>query len=282
MVPNFRRLFDQEAPAVLRRLRWLGVPERDRLDVAQDIFLDVARNLGRLDPSRDVRPWLVTVTCNRARDYHRRACAKREELGLDLDPASEGSAVDRLDARRTLQRYFDALSYEHREVLLLVELEEHSVPEAAELLGLKVKAVESRLLRAREALAAVAQRLQQAERRGASGPALLALPLDELVRAAREAPDEHLCVEVEQLRSRIIRALARPAPSLPRATTRAAGAQKAAESSEGDLIALARRALLEGDRTRALRLLRQHEAQYPQGVYQPERQALLGQLAGGR
>lgn len=212
MAPDFRRLFDLHAGYVLRRLRWLGVPDRDRLDLAQDVFLDIARNLARLDPARDPKPWILTITCNKARDYLTRASVRREDLeGLDVDLASEDRSVDRLAAARTLQLCFASLAYEHREVLLLVLLEEHTATEAAQILGLKVKTVESRLARARDALEAAAARLQAVERRQLGEVAavpLVPLDIDALVRTAREAPED-VTAEVELLRGSLTRALAK-------------------------------------------------------------------------
>lgn len=371
MVPPdpFRRLFDDEAGYVLSRLRWLGVPDRDRLDVAQMVFLNVARHLGELDPARPVRPWLLAIACNRARDYFKRRARHEQLEGLDPDTitAPEARTVDQLDAARTVRRCLASLSYEHREALVLVVLEEHTVREAAEMLGVTEGALESRLGRAREALAAAVARLRAAERQRlgeAAGAMPLMLSVDELLRGARDVEEEDLAGEVEQLRARLERALplSRPAPtpmgawiglvmitavvvvgagdgsarsceviatdladakrearnetagvppstppssSVP-ASLSASSAETPATSktsrrmppaasspapatsthhpspTEGELLALARLALREGDRRRALGFLRQHEAVYPAGVLRPERVALLAQIAGPR
>jgi RNA polymerase sigma factor (sigma-70 family) len=356
MVPahdRFRALFDAEAAYVLGRLRWLGVPDRDRADVAQDIFLAVARHLQRLDPARPVRPWLLAITCNAARDYFKRA-VRREQLREVDDPAREDRVLEHYDAAALVRRILATLRYDDREVLVLVTLEERPVPEVAELLGLSAKAVESRLLRARERFGAALERLQAAERRrlGAGGmPAVLA-DVDELVRAARDTTED-LAAEVAELRARVDRALGAPAPApaatpaatwlglalvtvvatfglvdavtgpprrledcvpsaepaaiaavppAPAASTTASSststpapssspaapparapappAASSPEASEAELLALARRALHEGDRRRALVLLRRHESAFPHGAYSGERRTLLARIAG--
>lgn len=206
MALDFRTLFDAEAPAVLARLQRLGVPLRDRLDLAQDVFLDVSRSLARLDPARPVRPWLVTITCNKARDYHKRARVRLEQLvGLEAEdvPAQEDRVLDRFAAAALVRRILRSLRYDDREVLTLVDLEERSVPEVAELLSVSVKTIEMRVGRARERFAAALERMQAKERRVLGEVAAL-------FGAARQV-DEDLGAEVEQLRARMERVL-RPVP----------------------------------------------------------------------
>ena len=219
----FRELFEREAPFVLGRLRWLGVPDRDREDVAQNVFVDVARHLGELDRDRPARPWLATITCRRARDYFKRSSVAHERLdALDVDAvaAREDRMVERHAAADLVRRLVGALQYDHREVLVLVAIEERSVPEVAELLALPVKTVESRLARARERLTEGLQRLRAAEQRrlgsAATLPAILFDP-DELLRAGRDVTHDDVA-EVDRLRARVQRALQTP-PTPPAATT---------------------------------------------------------------
>ena len=207
MPPDFRSIFDAEAPAVLARLRWLGVPLRDRGDVAQDVFLDVVRHLDRLDPARPVRPWLTVITLNAARDYFKRAAIRIEQLvGLEAEdvPAQEDRVLDRYAAAALVRRILRSLRYDDREVLTLVDLEERSVPEVAELLSVSVKTIEMRVGRARERFAAALERMQAKERRVLGEVAAL-------FGAARQV-DEDLGAEVEQLRARLDRVMRPPVP----------------------------------------------------------------------
>lgn len=227
MRPTFRALFDSHAAYVLGRLRWLGVPERDRPDVAQEIFADVARHLEDLDPARPVRPWLLAITCNAARDHFRRAHVRREQLdGNGHDIAQENRVHDQLDAAQVVRRLLASLQYDHREVLMLVALDERPVPEVAELLGLNIKTVESRLARARAALTEAFARMRAAEARrigpgGALSGAML-VDVDELLRAGRDV-HEDLDLEVAELRTRMARALHSPAPAAAASSPAATG-----------------------------------------------------------
>ena len=216
MRPSFRSLFDSHAAYVLGRLRWLGVPDRDRQDVAQEVFERIARHLDELDPARPARPWILAITCNAARDYHRRAHVRREQLDAVLQEVPVHDAHDQLAAAELVRRLLATLSHEAREVLVLVALEERPVPEAAGILGIGVKACESRLARARVQLEEALQRLRATERRrlGESAPlgVLVALPLDELLGASRHAPED-FGAEVAALRARFAGSLLSPAPA---------------------------------------------------------------------
>jgi len=57
--------------------------------------------------------------------------------------------VERLRQRRVVQGALEQLSCKHREVLILVDLEERTAPEVAEMLGVAVGTVYSRLHHAR-------------------------------------------------------------------------------------------------------------------------------------
>lgn len=212
MRPTFREIFDSQAAYVLGRLRWLGVPERDRPDVAQEIFADIARHADELDPARPLRPWVATVTLNAARDYHRRAHVRLEKLdGEPIEPVTEDRVHDRHDAAQVLRQLLESLQYDHREVLVLHEIEERPAPEIAAMLHVSVKTIESRIARARERLMEAFARLRATDaRRGVASVAALGLvDLDELLRASRDV-HEDIGAEVELLRQRLTRF---PAPA---------------------------------------------------------------------
>lgn len=218
MTPDdFRALFDSEAPAVLGRLRNLGVPARDRLDVAQDVFVEVFRARARFDTARPARPWITTITCNKARDYFKRARVRFELLvGLGSDDtaleAHVSRELDHLAAATLVRRLLRSLRYADREVLTLVDLEEHTVPEAAAVLGLTPKALESRLARARERAGAALARLRAAERVQLGDAAMVGLALEQLFSTARGARED-LGAELATLRERMERALVPPRSS---------------------------------------------------------------------
>jgi RNA polymerase sigma-70 factor (ECF subfamily) len=146
--------------------RLLGDPEEAR-DLAQEVFLQVYRTLGRFEGRSSLRTWIYRIVVNQCRNRQRwwrrrRRAAERpleeisatDEARLVAVSAAE-SPFDRL-AREERARRVDAalrlLSFEHRAVLLLREVEGLTCEEIATTLGLPVGTVKSRLSRGREGL----------------------------------------------------------------------------------------------------------------------------------
>jgi len=124
-------------------------------DLVQDC-LERAWTRGHLWRDRgDPRPWLFTIMhnvfVNTVRSHNRRRGEVGYELSEDLHdprPPSQERAMNLRDLDSALQR----LPGEQREVLLLVCLEEMTYQQVADVLGLPIGTVMSRLHRARERL----------------------------------------------------------------------------------------------------------------------------------
>lgn len=100
------RLVRLYSPWVAQWCRRCGVQEHDVVDVLQEVFSAVARNLARFRqdrPGDTFRGWLATIARNKVHDYFRRraneptACGGTEaarRMGQICDPASEESPFD--------------------------------------------------------------------------------------------------------------------------------------------------------------------------------------------
>jgi RNA polymerase sigma-70 factor (ECF subfamily) len=136
----------------------------DARDVLQDTLLAMARGVGDFRGASSVSTWLYAIArsaCIKKR--RRRKDAPREVRSLDGDRSGEATRVadptpapDALLGEResalALERAIDALDPKYREVLLLRDVEGLPAREVAEVLGLGVQAVKSRLHRARLAV----------------------------------------------------------------------------------------------------------------------------------
>jgi RNA polymerase sigma-70 factor (ECF subfamily) len=148
-------------------LRLLGEPEEAR-DLAQDVFLKVYRMLGSFRGQSALRTWIYRIVVNESRNRQRWWRRRRRERSLPLEALPPGDsaqlvaeangetspyeAVRRRERSARVQAALQGLSFEHRAVLLLREVEEMSCDEIAAALGLPEGTVKSRLSRAREAL----------------------------------------------------------------------------------------------------------------------------------
>ena len=140
----------------------IGDPD-EALDLVQESFVSAHAALARYDPARSLRAWLARIALNKCRDWHRRRRVRHflarvlpTEAGERIaDPAADTQAlaIGRDDLAQTLAA-IARLPAALREPLLLCTVDELSHAEAAEALGITAKAVETRVRRARAALAA--------------------------------------------------------------------------------------------------------------------------------
>lgn len=144
--------------------RYLGDPEEAR-EAAQEAFIAAWSALGRYDPDRPFGAWLRTIAVNKARDRGRRLSFRRlvfgdrppEETAARHHPdpaATPDAALLERERLAALDRAIARLPSALKAPLLLTALEGRSQQEAAEILGVSVKAVETRVYRARRILAA--------------------------------------------------------------------------------------------------------------------------------
>ena len=147
--------------------RLLGDGEEAR-DVAQNVFLHVYRKLGQFEGRSTLRTWIYRITVNQCHNRRRwwQSRRKQKEEPLDdvvagpdairlADERPESSPFDqthRRECARRVQQALLQLSFDHRAVLVLREIEGQSCEAIAEALGVATGTVKSRLSRAREAL----------------------------------------------------------------------------------------------------------------------------------
>jgi RNA polymerase sigma-70 factor (ECF subfamily) len=150
--------------AAYRFARWLARGPGDADDVVQEACLRAFRSFDALR-GLDAKAWLLAIVRNCSatayRAQQRRAFEPLPEDDAQLDGASmiaaspdpESTAIRR-DDERTLERLMASLSAEHREVLVLREIEDMDYREIAAVTNLPIGTVMSRLARARAALKA--------------------------------------------------------------------------------------------------------------------------------
>lgn len=163
----FRSVFETEVGFVWNALRRLGVPDRDRADVAQELFIAVERQLHRYDDARPLRPWLYAFAIRCAADYRKRSANRYEVLAEseaetgsdDVERIPPGSADDDLATRLFLSKALARLDDDARALVVMYEIEGFSIAEIAGILEVPLQTAYSRLKAAREALSTIARRL---------------------------------------------------------------------------------------------------------------------------
>jgi RNA polymerase sigma-70 factor (ECF subfamily) len=151
---DFTAVYDQQFAFVWRSLRRLGVPERLLDDAAQDVFIVVHRRLGEFEGRASIKSWLFAIARRVAHDHRRRVGRKERteelpEVIADPHTATPAADAERNEARRVLHEILASLDDDKREVFVLAELEQMTVPEIAEAIGANLNTVYSRLRAAR-------------------------------------------------------------------------------------------------------------------------------------
>jgi RNA polymerase sigma-70 factor, ECF subfamily len=163
---RLKQLVEQYVHFVWRSLRSLGVREADCDDGSQQVWCVVARKLDRVEPGRE-RSYIFSVTLRVASDM-RRADRSRMSLPLEgeimsLDPPVE-ELCDQRRAQDLVQRLLKGMPWEQRTAFVMYELEELTLQEIADVLGVPKGTVASRLRLAREFFNAALIRYQARQR----------------------------------------------------------------------------------------------------------------------
>jgi len=155
----FHRYFD----VLWRLVARLGVAGHSIDDVVQDTFIAASRRRADIREGQE-RRFLIGTAVRLSSNYRQRAHVRREVLDgerLELE-ASDVPDAERLLIEKHLRALLDAalaaLPDAHREIFVLYELEGFSTPEIAEMLGVPLGTVASRLARARSSFSKAAAR----------------------------------------------------------------------------------------------------------------------------
>ncbi|MCE5268101.1 MAG: sigma-70 family RNA polymerase sigma factor [Planctomycetaceae bacterium] len=161
------RRYEKELYGYLRH--YLGDAEMAE-DVFQQTFLQVHLKCDQFEVGRKVRPWLYTIAINQAIDSQRRNRRHRmssldrvsrqnpdgdtgtlaEILGVSTD--GPGAGAEAAEENESLRRAVDALPELCKQAVILVYFQGMKYREAAEVLGVPVGTVKSRLHAALERL----------------------------------------------------------------------------------------------------------------------------------
>lgn len=148
-----------EGPALRVATGMMGDRDAAR-DAVQDAFVKAWEALDDYDPERPFGPWFFRILRNRCRDLLRSRSSRRDREDRAARRAqNEGRTVpdgrrerERSRRRERVWKALDRLDPDHREVLVLKELEGMSYREIAGVLEIPDGTVGSRLHHARDAL----------------------------------------------------------------------------------------------------------------------------------
>jgi RNA polymerase sigma-70 factor (ECF subfamily) len=171
--PDLVGIYASQKDFVWLTLQRMGIPRSDLEDVFQDVFVIAHRRLHTYNPEAKLSAWLYGICLRSVAAHRRRAFRRRERAdGADADVARPGTEhwhaqvqapdqrVQELERHATLNHLLGSLDPDHRMVVVMFEVEDHSCQYIAELIGVPVGTVHSRLHSARRKLAQAALRLR--------------------------------------------------------------------------------------------------------------------------
>ena len=140
----------------------------DASDVTQEVLFKIYKTISSFRGDCTFSTWVYRVTCNAVTDFVRKKSRQNhvslsyidadsgEENEQDIpdeDPAvSPQLVLERTELSACVRQAIQELSPQHRNILILRDMEGYSYTEIAEMLGIDIGTVKSRLNRARNSL----------------------------------------------------------------------------------------------------------------------------------
>jgi RNA polymerase sigma-70 factor (ECF subfamily) len=174
---TYQQIYESSFDFVWRNARRLGVSDGAIDDVVQDVFIVAHRRLSDFEARSSIRTWLFGILLKVAKDYRRSEKRRlvREQASVELsvldsdEPDSPADSMAKKEAADLVMRLLDTLDDDKRAIFVSVELEQMTVAEVAEAVGLNLNTAHARLRSARQAFEQALGRHHAAQkhRRGA-------------------------------------------------------------------------------------------------------------------
>ncbi|MBK5290913.1 MAG: RNA polymerase sigma factor [Acidobacteriia bacterium] len=168
----FREMVDRYQSKVFSIIYGILRNRNDAEDIAQQVFAKVYFSIRNFDFRSSLMTWMYKITVNECYDYLRKKKVRKlvyesdfteeeaDRMGRTESPVDTRPAVDTHLAQRDLvAKLLTKVSAEDRQLLLLKEVEGHSVEELAAMLGMNENTIKVKLFRARQKLVRAAKRL---------------------------------------------------------------------------------------------------------------------------
>jgi RNA polymerase sigma-70 factor, ECF subfamily len=168
----FREIVERYQAKVFSIIYGILRNHNDAEDIAQQVFAKIYFSIQNFDFRSSLLTWIYKITVNECYDYLRKKRVRKlvyesdfsEEDALQME--NSGAAVERAPAvdeslarRDLVLKLLEKISEEDRNLILLKEVEGHSVEELSQMTGMNENTIKVKLFRARQKLLKAAQRL---------------------------------------------------------------------------------------------------------------------------
>ena len=128
---------------------------RDREEVAQDIFVKIYQKLGDFNFQSKLSTWIATISYRHSINYLKKSQRYKYEEDIDLiefNTGAEDNSFENEDFANFIHDWIDKLPIRYRTILTLYHLEDMSYPEIVEVMQMPEGTVKNYLFRARKKL----------------------------------------------------------------------------------------------------------------------------------
>lgn len=166
LTPTLDAVYRSHAEFVWGALQRFGIRGGDLDDALQEVFVVVHRKLPSYRGEGQMTTWLYGICLRVASAHRRRSHTRRERDMQEIEEvhlvglASPEDDLAEQQRRQILERLLDELDVEKRALLVMFEIDELSCEEIADILGVPMGTVYSRLHGARKAFAQVVARFR--------------------------------------------------------------------------------------------------------------------------
>lgn len=170
----FREIVERYQAKVFSIIHGIVRQRNDVEDIAQQVFAKIYFSIGKFDFRSSLITWIYKITVNECYDYLRKRKVRKLVYESDLsedevrrvehtEPATDQQplADSSLANRDYLFKLLSKVSEEERNLLMLKEVEGHSVEELAGMTGMNENTIKVKLFRARQKLIKAAQRIDR-------------------------------------------------------------------------------------------------------------------------
>ena len=167
----FREIVDRYQNKVYSIIYGILRNHNDAEDIAQQVFAKVYFSIKNFDSRSSLLTWIYKITVNECYDYLRKKRVRKlvyesDFTEEDANKMEGGVAVDKkpmaddaLAKRDLVMKLLEKISAEDRKLMMLKEVEGHSVEELSQMTGMNENTIKVKLFRARQKLLKAAQRL---------------------------------------------------------------------------------------------------------------------------
>lgn len=168
----FREVVDRFQSKVFSIIYGILRNQNDAEDIAQQVFAKIYFSIGNFDFRSSLLTWIYKITVNECYDYLRKKKVRKlvyesdfsedDSTGMERSEPDPTQPIDmRLAKRDLVIKLLAKVSPEDRQLMMLKEVEGHSVEELAALTGMNENTIKVKLFRARQKLLKAAQRLMK-------------------------------------------------------------------------------------------------------------------------